>query len=267
MKENDVKYLISLSNPMLEGYEEFKKLSDKKCIKMIDKRFNKCIQEFSFLQIQNDCKFDCQILEKVNKCNHAISDTIFSSSNKGNIFYVQGQPDRNREDYDNFKEELNNFMDNCEINSNNSIKQFWNLIKPCISAYLITKSRSNSLIKINYFIENFEKTKDIKNYEYNEFIPLRIIGISSSSSKTELCYHIKNEKIVAIKTYVNEITKLEQREINNYKFLNYPLIPTFYGQINRRNSIVIDFIEGQQLNNENKNNLRLEERIIITFQI
>lgn len=70
---------------------------------MIDKRFNKCIQEFSFLQIQNDCKFDCQILEIVNepkiiidiyinidkeyvfacfnkqfiifdKCNHAISD-------------------------------------------------------------------------------------------------------------------------------------------------------------------------------------------------
>ena len=98
---------------------------------------------------------------------------------------------------------------------------------------------------------------------------MRTIG-NSFSSDVQLFYHIESEKIFAVKTFVFDIQKLEEREINNYESISYPFIPKFYGIIQRYNqhrSLVMEFINGQTLNCSTIIEMKIEDKIKIILEI
>ena len=135
------------------------------------------------------------------------------------------------------------------------------LITPCITGYLIKDSYS----KLNKNrIEKFNSKKEEMHEEIseNDYVELRYIG-SGSSSQCFLIYHIKRRELLVIKKlYENneEEEKLFQREFSNYMILHYPFFPKFYGRVQNKNWIVIEFINGQKL--FNIKNIHLDKKDI-----
>ncbi|KAK8838429.1 hypothetical protein M9Y10_033055 [Tritrichomonas musculus] len=135
------------------------------------------------------------------------------------------------------------------------------LITPCITGYLIKDSYS----KLNKNrIEKFNSKKEEMHEEIseNDYVELRYIG-SGSSSQCFLIYHIKRRELLIIKKlYENneEEEKLFQREFSNYMILHYPFFPKFYGRVQNKNWIVIEFINGQKL--FNIKNIHLDKKDI-----
>lgn len=282
---------------MIQGYREFKDLLDKGEVIISNKRFERTLKNFSFHQIQKKAIYDEQMIQKINKSKVIIIDTCISMGNVYNIICYERELvitdhshqslfktifSRNNEDkvyfvpkifpkchkYSNFMEEISNFKEHFQINSKcgKAVLKFWKIILPCISAFLIKKGYiDNSKDRFHGYCEN---TKSNEIYKNNEFIYLRAIS-STSLSTVYLCYHIESEKILAIKKLHDSTDKLESREIKNYKCINYPFIPKFFGTIpsDYGISLVIEFINGNTLTKLHKNNLSFEQKLKNIFEL
>lgn len=159
------------------------------------------------------------------------------------------------------------------------INKLWSLITPTISCYLIhTSHLKTRKHRISQFISDSEKEitenhkKEVEHIKEDDYIELRIIG-TGSSSRCALIYHIKKGELYVIKqTFRNNIEspKLINRETNNYSKIRFPFLPKFYGiacNQNRINGIVIEFINGQSLDNISAMALTYNDKITLIFEL
>ena len=170
-----------------------------------------------------------------------------------------------------FEEYIKIFIDKFHviIENNESIKSFWKIIQPCIFGYLIKKSFiQNEKNRLYDFLNKIEEEKNKpKIFEENEFIFLDKLGLSETSI-IQLYYHVESEKLFAIKKlHQKNLEKLIQRELDNYKCINFPFVPQFYGQVQDEESIVIEYIKGQTLDKINKEELKFEQKLVIITEL
>ena len=96
----------------------------------------------------------------------------------------------------NFETEIENFNDKFNLQGllNLDLNRIWEIIKPCITGYLIKQGYSNSFIKrINHYNSFFKSQEEIAISD-EDFIILRILNVSNS--KLSLIYHIEKESRV-----------------------------------------------------------------------
>lgn len=153
---------------------------------------------------------------------------------------------------------MSNFINDISIRRcKEIITQFFR----CISGYLIKSSyiKNNEECKFRFTIYNRKQQE--------EFICLRNI-YSNRSKLITLSYYIAEGELVVIKGESIEDKKSNiDREIENYRNLNHPLIPRYYGTIQEGSSksIVIEFINGHTLTNIKEFKLQDEEKLNIIY--
>ncbi|KAK8840052.1 hypothetical protein M9Y10_030985 [Tritrichomonas musculus] len=151
-----------------------------------------------------------------------------------------------------------------QLISEKNYELFQNIFS-CVTGYLIQKAYHKiNANRIDFFVTNSETKK----YDIKEFINLRQID-ASFSSKVELYYHFESEQLFAIKTYFPFNEKLLEREIGVYNDISHPLIPKYYGIIEGINqtSIIIEYINGQTLQNIKDIKLNEEQKIMAIFDL
>lgn len=149
---------------------------------------------------------------------------------------------------------------------NNAISKFWDIVSRSIAGYLIQKGYSKKRDRFGRFL-NDETKESIVKFDNDDFIYLRGIG-NGSSGLAQLAYHIEKEEIFIIKDfYTSDGTKNQNREINNYESISYPLISQYFGTIdkNEKRSIVIEYINGTNL--QDCFQLETNEKMKIIFEI
>lgn len=103
-----------------------------------------------------------------------------------------------------------------------------------------------------------------------EFVFVRVIR-SNYCALTRLYYYIKKEELVVIKTLLPGNKYLIEREIENYRNMDHPFIPRYYGTIEGESnkSFVIEFINGHPLSDISKKKMKMkdEEKLIIIFDL
>lgn len=103
-----------------------------------------------------------------------------------------------------------------------------------------------------------------------EFVFVRVIR-SNYYALTRLYYYIKKEELVVIKTLLPGNKYLIEREIENYRNMDHPFIPRYYGTIEGESnkSFVIEFINGHPLSDISKMKMKMkdEEKLIIIFDL
>lgn len=105
-----------------------------------------------------------------------------------------------------------------------------------------------------------ESTPEIKSEK--EYIELINVG-SGNLFTCRLIYHIKQRKLFVKKipnNFDDEIPKLYEREVSNYKKIHHLLIPKYYEYC-----IFIEFINGQTLLNIQRMKLTFNEKLKIVF--
>ncbi|KAK8881484.1 hypothetical protein M9Y10_004220 [Tritrichomonas musculus] len=137
-----------------------------------------------------------------------------------------------------------------------------------ISGYLIKSCyiKNNEECKSRFTIYN-RKQQEEKTYSKDEFICFRNI-YSNRSKLITLSYYIAEEELVVIKGESIEDKKSNiDREIENYRNLNHPLIPRYYWTIQEgpSKSIVIEFINVHTLTNIKEFKLQDEEKLNIIY--
>ena len=216
-------------------------------------------------------------VKKIQEINAEIEFSFIS--NTKDIF------DRNiKDEYKEFKNEFHDEFFQKELESfYASIKitkyhEIWKIIFPCISGYLIKQSYSKTKYnRLEEFNKNQNQSIDPKKddehdqkeneedeiFDESDYIELRTIG-SGSSFQTTLIYHINNQQFYVIKKplgfYIEEETKLINREIKNYKNIKHPFIPKYCGKTTK-GYLVIEFINGKTINCINKNKYSESEKI------
>lgn len=97
---------------------------------------------------------------------------------------------------------------------------------------------------------------------------MRSLGTGSLSS-VELAYEIEEEKLYAIKFFnFADDKELLDREINNYKKIHHPFLPTYYGTANiwDNQRLIIDFIDGITLSRMNELDISNHQKIRIILK-
>ena len=146
--------------------------------------------------------------------------------------------------------------------------QIWKSILSCISGYLIKQSYSK--LNHNRFQDFYQKEKyksALNNLSDEDYIILRTIG-NGSTFNAFLIYEIEMEEIFVLKNpnqYNNEIPKLFEREKNNYKVISHPLLPKYYGSIDEKKSLIIEYINGHTLLSIEK--IKRENKFSIIYEI
>ena len=168
-----------------------------------------------------------------------------------------------------FQSELKSFTSRFII-KNERIKTFWSKIVPIICGYLIKKSYFNSSVdRIKNYKIFIDSTEEFDLTE-KEFISIRTLDTSSTSS-VELIYHIKKEKLFVLKKSTNRDfnLKLFEREHHNYLNLHHPFLLKCYGIVKNDSfcGIILEFIEGKTLNFYRKMNLKIEEKMKFAFEL
>ena len=143
--------------------------------------------------------------------------------------------------------------------------KMWKLILPTFSKFFF------HTIYTNHSHNKFKETQiDFSEIDEDKIIRLQGIG-STNSSRIELIYHIEKEQLFVLKFFYNfsESNKLFRREFSNYKKVNHPSIPRFYGkgQIDGNICLIIEYIKGMSLCSINKMSLSIEEKINLIFEI
>lgn len=185
------------------------------------------------------------------------SDSVKDNFNNNiNIQYDEGNYQLN-----NYKDVIENFKKELAL-KNQPKELIWGQIIECISVYLILNSYKKASKRIND--DQIQIRDDI---DESEYIKLKQLGNTTTNS-IDLIYHIENELLLVVK-YQSCLDKercLAEREIENYKKLNYPLFPKFFGT-NDKGHIFIEYIKGQTLSEIKKLNLKYDDKIKILFDI
>ena len=293
---------------MLQSFYDFKVLSHKKEIKMVNSKFDKIVQKFNFFHFEKNDVIDEQLIQSINKSkviiinsylygaeehivvcfegsliifsksNQTIIKAIFSRNNEDKVFFIpkikicQHNYSESKQIITKttiFQVEIEAFIRHFDISKKHSksVRDFWDIIKVPISAYLIKKSYGKTYNdRITNFKEAIENPTKPKIYKKDDFIKLIKICVTDSS-QIKLLYHIEDEQLIVEKSIYNEIDKLKSREIGNYKKINHPLTPIYYGQIEGGKSFLIEFINGKTLTDLHKYNLSLKQKLLILIQI
>ena len=213
-----------------------------------------------------------------SKSNQTIIKAIFSRNNEDKVFFIpkikicQHNYSESKQIITKttiFQVEIEAFIRHFDISKKHSksVRDFWDIIKVPISAYLIKKSYGKTYNdRITNFKEAIENPTKPKIYKKDDFIKLIKICVTDSS-QIKLLYHIEDEQLIVEKSIYNEIDKLKSREIGNYKKINHPLTPIYYGQIEGGKSFLIEFINGKTLTDLHKYNLSLKQKLLILIQI
>lgn len=150
-----------------------------------------------------------------------------------------------------FIEEIDSLKDHIAIkNSSDSDFQINTEIKSCISGYLIKESYAQTY-ENELDINDQNVSRSNKIFKENDYIELRLLGIGSIF-KTYLIYLIPHKKLCVIKKpniITTETEKLMKREYNNYLKLKCQFLPKFYGIVQNTNYLIIEFINGKDLDN------------------
>ncbi|KAK8898261.1 hypothetical protein M9Y10_000539 [Tritrichomonas musculus] len=165
------------------------------------------------------------------------------------------------------KNEIMNFNDKFIFKESKLrlLYKIWSIVDSCITGFLIIQSYIRLKNKDRY--DSFSSKSDAKFYDEKDYIELRQIGIGSSF-KVDLVYLIEKQEIIAIKKkngFSNEHEKLVFREIENYKQINHPLLPNFYGIVKKGNYTLFEFINGSIL--FNIPTIEIEVIISIIFEL
>ncbi|KAK8838101.1 hypothetical protein M9Y10_036053 [Tritrichomonas musculus] len=155
-----------------------------------------------------------------------------------------------------FFTQISDFLSEFDIfERTKEVNDFWDTIRRSIVGFLLMKSYNNSKIdRTNpiQFDKLFHKNPEAFQLRKDEYIELKQLG-NGSSSWVYLIYHIKHEKIYALKFFCSSDTsdneKLYKRELYNYNNLNHPFIPRFFGTLQEGTDkcLVIEYIEGETL--------------------
>ncbi|KAK8841493.1 hypothetical protein M9Y10_027112 [Tritrichomonas musculus] len=167
------------------------------------------------------------------------------------------------------KDEISQLKSELQVNKlSKPMVNIWNVIKSCISCYLIKQSyQKANFDRMKYFNKNF--LHPVFQMKKDEYVEIRNIGIGSSSF-VNLIYHIEEERFFALKRpkkYEINAPNLIEREKKNYPKFNSPFFPIFYGTIEKENSIIIEFINGETLDNIGKLHLSKKEKYNIILQL
>ena len=172
----------------------------------------------------------------------------------------------NEYEKENYNKNIKNFSENLSIfrEVKLSVKEIWELILPSFSAHFIQKSYQK--LEQNKISE----TKiEIKELNEDEYIELRLLGKTYTSS-AKLIYHIELEQLFVLKSYYDsECKKLYERELKNYERICHPSLPRLYGKIEKGRDLylIIEYIRGQSLEKIKTIKPKLEEKINFIFQI
>ena len=208
-----------------------------------------------------------------------IQDLLFQKQNENKIYFVpKDNKSQKKKEYKDafefiaktnedkiyFETEIYKLNEYLQIKTKNKkFLDFWKIICPCIATYLILKNYINiNKNQLKNFVEKIDEQnelKELKVFEYDEFVKLRMI-----SSMVILFYHIESEKIFAFKFFED---KLFEREFANYKVINHPFLPKFDGIIKDKNCLVMEFIHGQSLSDSNLNKMDIQLKLKIIIDI
>lgn len=163
-----------------------------------------------------------------------------------------------------FQEEINSLTNYLNI-LNTDIKKICNIFKDLISAYLIKKAHINSRkdrVANNSFY--FSEKINQLDLEESDYVPLHYFN-----QFAQLIYDIKHEKLYVLKIPDNQSGILFNREYDNYLHIFHPLLPKFYGSttFQKCEGLLIEYVEGHDLNYVIKMNLTIKEKLKIVFEI
>lgn len=210
-----------------------------------------------------------ELINQIFACKSNLSICFFNNSKKYFDKFTKLKYTETKTDLQ-FLSQISNFEEKL---SKKSLKQpllkIWKLIYPCIFGYKIKKSYvksfQNRIINFKIDDKSLDKTEEIS---YDDIIEFGSIG-STQQFNAVLAYHVEKEELLAIKKKKNGIgnenenDNLKKREIENYKEISHPFVPKFYGTIKESNDLVIEFINGNTL--DNIKSLHLDEKVKINF--
>ena len=170
-----------------------------------------------------------------------------------------------------FKEEIWNLNKFYELQPSKLHNyEIWKSIQTCISGYLIKEGYFNLKQNRMNDIEDKQRIKTSTNsIKPNEYVEIRTIGTGSQFTVT-LILIIEKEILCALKKplYNNqEVKKLIKREYENYQQISFPLFPQFYGIVEGKDYLVIEFINGETLSKISEMKLNYDEKLSIIFEI
>ena len=150
--------------------------------------------------------------------------------------------------------------------TNNTFREIWRSIVPCITGYLIKKAYEKT--KKDRFLNQNQDSDKITIYR-KDIVDIRTLGFGSFF-RVHLIYHLERCELMAFKTqHINDdnAQRLQKRERDNFRKLKHPLLPKFYDSPEGENYLVMEFINGQTLNHIDKLKLNDNEVVTIIFEL
>lgn len=176
------------------------------------------------------------------------------------------------EDDQDIQEEINAFNKNISLinilNGKQIKSEIWRKVCPYISTYFIKQSYLKlNKDRISSFLTNQCQQKTQKILSEDEYFVLKEDIDKGTVFSISIVYWIENEELLALKKpYSNDdVSRLFTREVENYKRLNHPFIPKFYGSIQNKKILFIELIKGKTLLKTGK--INFEDKIKIIYQL
>lgn len=152
---------------------------------------------------------------------------------------------------------------------NEECQHIWSLIVPCICGFLIKAGYKNS--KVNHYKfskEEFKEHQEKVDPRNKSFVELRYLGKGSAGS-VSLIYYFPKQMVFALKAANDCQYELIERERENYLNLQFPLFVKYYGYflIDEKKCLLLEFVQGQTLNEIDLSILSLSTKVFIVFEL
>lgn len=274
---------------MQQLYGDFMKIKEKESIKMKNSLFNQIVNSYNFEMITNETNY-IKIDQIKNKIKIITIDIVpvlnnnylvfcfnqnlfvinltefnlikhyFANNKDSDIFILNANtPNSFLENFDQyskihieqkgsyFQTEINDFCN--DFNTIEKIK-FWNLIKRCLSGYLIKQSYFNTFIdRVFNCKELFKESKEEK-LSRNDYVELENIGLGSSSI-IKLIFIIEKQKLYVLKQIEDD--HLFEREHDNYIQNHHPFLLQYLGiSEESHNGLILEYVNGHSLDQGNE---------------
>lgn len=179
-------------------------------------------------------------------------------------------------------EEIENFLQKIAFfknminfqNFNEKITQFyhddlWDLVKIPFVGYVIKKAYIASHIRRNQKTQEFSGKTEFKLIDEHDFITLKTLA--TNSHIINRCYNLKTGEIVIIKFNGNDGKSFElfHREKQLYESLkiHHSYRPKCFGSVRKDDGLVLEFIEGEELEKSDMRTFSIAEKISIIFNV
>lgn len=287
---------------MLQSFSEFIDLFNERQINYINENINQILQNFKCFLITYDNQQTDVINQRENQSNIIIVDKIskdgeeyliicfdetviiisildlwfikiFFENHKDSTIYILSKnvtrlfSDSYRLIFPKYSSSIKTYNFLSEEHSRKS----WNIVIKCIFTFLIEKSLSDDnqeYDRINIF-EYDSKSNDVK-LEDEDFFTIRHIT-TDASILIDLIYHFEAKKAIYLKIFSEDPkNKLFNSEHRNFMNIKHPLVPQYYGYTlcdDNKNGLAIECVNGLTLDQIEKMELEIEEKIKMIFEI